>query len=421
MHPPRFISRLRGGLALAALAGGLCLSPVTAQAQQISGPATPGPEVTAVPQHAGPPGVRTVRHPLMARVRGHDAKGRPLLAAGAPGGYTAAQLRAATGLKGTGKGQTVAVVDAFNDPYALEDLNTYSAQMGLPGVCTRKKQKNCFSFTQVQPDGIGGYDPGWGMESSLDVQMVHALAPDAHIVLVEAYDNSVDAMFQALDHAASLGAPTISNSWGVDGEADDETTYDRHCDLDDSVCVFSAGDSGNPGGYPAYNPHVLAVGGTELSLGRAGNVLGETAWSLGGGGISQYEPRPAYQDQVNSDEHRGIPDVSFDADPDSGVAVYFTGANGWVEVGGTSAGAPAWAGILAAADQLRAAAGKPALTSADDQTQKAVYGLKSGLADVTTGGNGSCGAVCTAGPGYDFVTGLGSPRAGIDTALAAAP
>lgn len=407
MHSPRL------AFGLAALIGAFCLSPVAAQA-------TPSPQVIAVPQHAGPPGVRTVRHPLMVEVRGHDAKGHPLLAAGAPGGYTATQLRASVGLKGTGKGQTVAIVNAFDNPYAEDDLNTYSAQMGLPAICARKNQKNCFQFQRVHPDGIGGYDPGWAMESSLDVQMVHAMAPQASIVLVEAYDNSTDAMFLAVDHAAALHPAAISNSWSTNSEDAGETAYDQHCALTDGVCLYASGDTGNPGGYPAYNPHVLSVGGTALSLNRAGTILGETAWSGGGGGVSTVEPRPAYQDGVSKNTGRGIPDVSFDADPHTGVAVYFTGENGWVKVGGTSAGTPAWAGILAAADQLRATAGKPVLTAAGDQAQRAVYGLKTGLADITEGTNGDCGVVCTAGPGYDFVTGLGSPRHGVDTALAAA-
>jgi subtilase family serine protease len=138
--------------------------------------------------------------------------------------------------------------------------------------------------------------------------------------------------------------------------------------------------------------------------------------------VSQYEPRPVYQSPtINPYAGRGIPDVSFDGDPNTGVATYDTASGGWLEVGGTSVGAPAWAGILAAADQLRAATGKTPLTAAGYEVQKAIYQLTRGLADITSGSNGSCGAICTAGPGYDFVTGLGSPRRGIDTALAAAP
>ena len=432
MHLPRLTHRFSGSLALAALTSGLLLSPPAAQAQQVPGSGTAlsrasatnsSPAAVAVPQHREPHGVRTVRHPLMLKVRGHDANGRPLVAAGAPGGYTAAQLRASTGLQGTGKGQTVAIVDAFDDPYAAQDLNAYSAQMGLFPICKHKHtKKNCFTFERLHPDGIGGLDRGWAIETSLDIEMVHAMAPEANIVLVEAVDATVEAMFSAVDYAASLHPAVISNSWGANGEDPTESTLDQHCQLTDGICVFSTGDAGFPGGYPAYNPHVLAVGGTSLRLDRSGTVLTEAAWDLGGGGVSQFEPRPTYQPEaLNSSPGRGIPDVSFDADPLTGAAVYSTALTGWLTVGGTSVGAPAWAGILAAADQLRAAAGKPVLTAAGDEAQNAVYQLPAGLADITEGSNGSCGAVCTAGPGYDFVTGLGSPRPGIDTGLASAP
>ncbi len=414
-------ARALRSLAFATLVSALVF-PANAGAQPVSATGDRAPSAVEVPQHPGQPGAVRARHPLMLKVRGYDAQGKPLFASGAPGGYTAAQLRASVGLQGTGNGQTVAVVDAYDDPYATQDLNAYSAQMGLPGVCKGNKTKGCFSFTRLAPYGVGGLDAGWATETALDLEMIHTMAPDASIVLVEAVDNQVDSLFQADDYAASLHPAAISNSWGVDGEDPTETTYDSHCRLADSVCVFSAGDSGNPGGYPAYNPSVLAVGGTRLSLDRAGNVLGETAWAGSGGGVSQYEPRPAYQPAtLNPNAGRGIPDVSFDADPLTGVAVYATVYNGWLEVGGTSVGAPAWSGILAAADELRAAAGKPALTAANAEVQHAVYQTTSGLADITDGSNGSCADVCTAKPGYDFITGLGSPRSGIDTALAAAP
>jgi subtilase family serine protease len=219
---------------------------------------------------------------------------------------------------------------------------------------------------------------------------------------------------------SQAGAAVISNSWGFGGELAGESAYDHFCQLSAGVCTFSTGDLGNPGGYPAYNPAVIAVGGTSLDLTAAGAVGPETGWFHSGGGLSAFEPRPAYQDKVNTFTARGIPEVSFDADPQTGVAVYDSASGGWVELGGTSTGAPAWAAILAVADQLRAAHGKRPLTAAGYEAQRALYQLCSGLYDVTTGSNGGCGAVCTAGPGYDFVTGLGSPRAGIDTALAAA-
>jgi hypothetical protein len=157
--------------------------------------------------------------------------------------------------------------------------------------------------------------------------------------------------------------------------------------------------------------------------------LSETAWSRTGGGLSYFEPRPAYQDGVQSSPYRATPDVSMVADPRTGVPVYLTFATAsgtrsiWFEVGGTSLSAPVWGAIIADADQLRAAQGKPHLASAgpDGDTAHAdVYALGTGyLRDITSGSNGLCGAECTAGPGYDTVTGLGSPTAGVDAALAA--
>jgi hypothetical protein len=214
-------------------------------------------------------------------------------------------------------------------------------------------------------------------------------------------------------------------SWGYGGgEFSDETYYDHFCAVTTSVCVVSSGDYGHPGSYPAYNPAVLAVGGTTLNLSASGAVTSEQAWNSSGGGQSWVEREPAYQDTVQSSGMRQMPDVAFDADPNTGVAVYDSvpdsGQTGWFDVGGTSVGAPSWSAILADADQLRAASAKPPLTAAGFAAQKAVYSLPAAvLAPVTTGpDNGFCPDGCTAGPGYDEITGLGSPRAGIDAALA---
>ena len=439
--------RHRGTVAAAAavtvtlLAGATAAAPAAASARP-AWRAGHRPGVIALRGPAGQPGQRVARLPLLARVRGWTRTGHPVLATGAPGGYTATELRAYLHLTGTGAGQTIAIVDAYDDPYAANDITTYSRQFGLPLPCTAKRTRNCFGFRVVHPFGIGGFDPGgWGVEESLDMEMAHALAPRASIVLVEAHDPANTAMFHAVGYAAGRHPAVISNSWGFGGEFKGETSDDHYCQLTAGLCTFSSGDSGNPGGYPAYNPAVIAAGGTSLQLTATGTVTSETAWSTescaggpcaSGGGVSQYEPRPAYQAPVNKYQFRGIPDVSFDADPYTGVAVYDSGCpvdqgcNGWLVLGGTSVASPAWAGILAAADQLRAAAGKPALTAAGHEAQKALYGLATGqhgqpLYDITSGSNGTCGAICTAGPGYDFVTGLGSPRPGIDSALAAAP
>ena len=190
--------------------------------------------------------------------------------------------------------------------------------------------------------------------------------------------------------------------------------------------MVASGDYGHPGEYPAYSPRTLAVGGTTLDLASDGAISSEAAWPGSGGGESYFEPKPAAQRGVAPGPRRGLPDVSFDADPNTGVAVYdsvpYQGQAGWFQVGGTSVGTPVWSAILSSADQLRAAAGKGPLTSAGDQAARAVYAATSALGDITTGPpNGGCPKDCTAGPGYDFVTGLGSPRAGIDAAVAAAP
>lgn len=163
--------------------------------------------------------------------------------------------------------------------------------------------------------------------------------------------------------------------------------------------------------------------GRPFSLTSCGAVTSETAWSGSGGGVSQYEAKPGYQNSANPYATRGIPDVSYDADPNTGFAVYdsirYQGQSGWFQVGGTSAGAPQWAAIIAVSDQLRAVSGLGRLSGGGFQAASIVYGLPaSTLYDVTAGSNGPCGGVCTASSGYDFVTGLGSPRHGIDAALA---
>lgn len=359
------------------------------------------------------------------QVRGWSGTGAPQLTADAPAGYSPAALRAYLGLHGTGAGQTVAVVDAPGDPAIAADVDRFSAQYGLSQVCSGGATAGCFDFTVTAPQGTGPDDGGWGLETAMDVEWIHAVAPQAAVRLVEAESSTFASLFRAVDSAAALHPDAISMSWGIPEEFTDETYYDGHCRLTASVCSVASGDYGHPGSYPAYAPAVLSVGGTTLHLAGDGSVTGETSWSGSGGGRSYVEPVPGYQRGAVSGG-RGIPDVSFDADPATGVAVYDSvgpyGQSGWFQVGGTSLGAPAWAAVLAAADQLRAAAGKARLTGADGSAQRAVYAVAGQLGDIVSGpANGYCPTQCAPGPGYDFVTGLGSPRAGIDAALAATP
>ena len=261
----------------------------------------------------------------------------------------------------------------------------------------------------------------------MDVEWAHAVAPGAGILLVEAKSTTFADMDTAIAYAAKQsGVTVISNSWGAT-EFSGETALDTYCKLTTALCVFATGDNGNPGTYPAYNPYVLAVGGTSLTVASTGTVSGETAWGYSGGGVSLYESKPSYQ--TTTATKRGTPDVSYDADPATGFAVYdsypYSGQSGWFQMGGTSAGAPQWSAIVAVADQLRKAAGKTVLTGTSSSStymaNSRIYALTTGSADITSGpANGTCGAICTPGTGYDFVTGKGSPRQGIDVALKAA-
>ncbi len=329
---------------------------------------TPRTSLPSVEVDQGTQGPGLVRHPLFLAVRGYDARGEPLLASSSSSGsgYTPPQIQTYLRLNGDGAGQTIAIVDAYDHPGIIDDLNTFSSEFGLPLACgtSRADPSDCFSFTKATPQGLPNVDAGWALEIALDVEWAHAVARKANIVLVETASNSSDNLLAGLDYAVAHGATVISNSWGwSQGELSSETTYDSHCQLSTAVCVFSSGDHGNPSSYPAYSPYVIAVGGSTLRLTSSGTVMGETAWSGSGGGVSQYEPRPAYQSAAHSESNRGVPDVSYDADPNTGFAVYDSVPygcvlifcqSGWFKEGGTSAGAPQWAAIIAVADQLRA-------------------------------------------------------------------
>ena len=352
----------------------------------------------------------------------HPRGKRPLDAA--PPGFSPAQIRAYLGPRGDGSGRTISIVDAYDDPHIAADVERFSEQFKLPGVCGAGGDAgNCFTLDVVRTDGVTGPDANWSLETSLDVEWVHAIAPKARVRLVEARDAGITSLFQAVDTAAAAKPDAVSMSWGVPFEFSDETFYDKHCAI--SLCVVSTGDSGHPGSYPAYNPSALSVGGTTLTLADDGSVSSEQAWAKSGGGLSYVERVPSYQRSLPGGTGRQIPDVAFDADPRTGVAVYdsvpYAGQSGWFQVGGTSLSAPVWAATLTDADQLRVQAGRAPLTANGSAAQRAVYGLTPGtLADITTGpANGFCPDGCVAGPGYDEVTGLGSPRRGIDALLAA--
>jgi subtilase family serine protease len=338
--------------------------------------------------------------------------------------YTVNQLSAAL----PGKGETVAIVDAFNDPTALNDVNTFSSEMGLPlmdGVGNHPTLSISTPTGQAAPAN----NTGWDEEIGLDVEWVHSIAPYANIDLVECQNNSGDSLFAAeVDgqpyqsgeyYAQRLpGVVAVTNSYGG-GEFGGETAYDgEFSSVPGVVITVSTGDSGANGEYPAYSPNVLAIGGTSLfTISGRGRYGTESGWSGSGGGISAGgEATPAFQSNngVNFGA-RSIPDVSMDADPSTGAIVYYSFpglAAGNYGIGGTSLSSPMWAGVIALADQARAANGLPALSTSD--AHNAFYGLYgAGVAysggyfhDIKTGNNGFA-----AGVGYDLVTGIGSPIA----------
>jgi subtilase family serine protease len=332
-----------------------------------------------------------------------------------PSGYTPARIRHAYNfdsitlggtVTGDGSGQTIAIVDAFDDPNIANDLKAFDQQFGLPDPV----------FTKVAQSGTGvDSSGGWGMEESLDVEWAHAVAPGAHILLVEAADNSWNNLSAAVAYAArqpGVGVVSMSFGGGEDpSDTSDDSLFTTPAGHAGVTFVASSGDSGTIS-YPAASPNVLAVGGTSLLLSGNNTIASETAWSGSGGGLSQYEPLPGYQQaaMANLGSTRGNPDVAYAADPNTGFAVYdsFDNPRGpWSQVGGTSAGAPQWAGLIAIANQGRALQHQGSLDG-PGQTLPMIYALGgSGFHDVTSGSN----AGFSAGAGYDLVTGWGSPNA----------
>ncbi len=370
----------------------------------------------------GPPDTWRARPPIHVR----------RAATSAPTGYSPSQIRHAYGfdqVSRDGTGQIIAIVDAFDDPTVASDLQTFIKTFGLPGMkglpntpsCTVAAGPHpCFQkvYAQKKPRTNGG----WALEISLDVQWAHAIAPGADILLVEANDNSFSNLLGAVDVAVNMGAKVVSMSWGG-SEFSFESLFDFHFNHAGVSFTAASGDSGTGVIYPAASPYVLAVGGSTLQLNPVnGEVLSETAWNGSGGGLSAAEAEPGYQSNYSipfTGGRRGVPDVAYNADPNTGVPVFdstpFNGQTGWFQVGGTSAGAPQWAALIALADQGRTTG----LSTSSDLTSSPEYSAAappfstlyaSNYSDILSGTNGTC-TICSAGPGYDFVTGLGSPHA----------
>jgi subtilase family serine protease len=342
-------------------------------------------------------------------------------------GYGAADLQSAYNLASAaatrGGNQTVALVDAYDDPTIESDLATYRSYYGLPPCTTAN---GCFK--KVNQDGEqGNYplaNPDWDPEIALDVEMVSAICPRCHILLVEA--NSADEatvmsnpvqhsdLGASVDTAVNLGATEVSNSYGSVGPEPNQTFWDHYYDHPGVAITASSGDEDYGTIWPAASPFVTAVGGTELardattSRGWSEEVWGSAFPGVlpneaqgAGSGCSLWEPKPAWQHDAGC-SGRTVADVAAVAD---GVAIYDSSLEigGWGVVAGTSVSSPIIAGVYALA-------GNASKVPYGGYS----YGHTTGLNDVTAGSNFTpssvCGYLCTAGPGYDGPTGNGTPN-----------
>jgi kumamolisin len=309
----------------------------------------------------------------------------------------------------TGGGGAIALVEAFDDQTAVSDLATFSAQFGLPAANITVVFANGTSATATSP----GPDPSGGteLETSLDIEWAHAMAPNAKIFLVEAKNlrlgNLFDAAILASQLVAENGGGEVSMSFGS-GEFAQETLFDVDFTTPGVVYFASAGDS--PGvQYPSASPNVISAGGTTLSRNSTtGSFELENTWQDAGGGPSQVEPRPAFQNIVRPivGNFRGTPDFSFDSNPNTGVWVFDSNpvfGTGWFVAGGTSVAAPSLAGIVNAAGRFRG--------SSQAENTEIYKNLFDPFAfnDIQLG---TCGLNIGnfAVFGWDFCTGVGSDR-----------
>ncbi len=311
----------------------------------------------------------------------------------------------------TGGSKVIILVDAFDYPEARKDLAEYSRHFGLPAITGDNFQIVYASGQEPNQDSSGG----WEGEAALDLDMAHAMAPNAKLILVEAATDAVSDLYAANvvagKLAAAAGGGEVSNSWGTAeyvGETSDESNFVGT----NVVYLASTGDTAGTEA-PSVFSNIIAVGGTSIHRGPNAVYVNQQAWAAGGGGSSAYVPVPSYQSSTGNigrrvHKFRGAPDLAFDADPNSGVWIYdsypYNGAiYGWLVIGGTSVASPAMAGVLNSA-------GSAAASTTDElATIYAGYRNKAYWSDIKLGvcGNND-GANALAG--YDFCTGIGVPR-----------
>lgn len=351
---------------------------------------------TSVPR----PGRAHTNHLVLARAAGTRG--------GGPQGLSPAQVIKAYSVPANSGSGAIAVVDAFNYSAALPDFNTFSQQFGLPQETSSNPTASTNTVFQVvyAAGAKPTDDAGWAQESAVDTQWAHAMAPRAKIYLVESASDNLSDLMTAVNLAKTLpGVRQVSISFGSSEDACSLVNYDSYL-LQSGVEFFaSSGDTSGERDFPAESMNVVAVGGTTLNVASDGTWLSETVWNSTGGGASSFEPRPVFQDAVETitGAYRADADIAAVGDPQTGVSVYdsvsYNGGVGWQVFGGTSAATPIIAGIANASGTLRASS--QALNTALYASLKTAN-----FHDIVSGASGTEAAAV----GYDFPTGVGSPN-----------
>lgn len=359
------------------------------------------------------------RNRLGARPRLEMLEGRLVLSTVMP-----AQLDSAYGLNavrfsngtipGDGRGQTIAIVDPYNDPTIWTDLWAYDAKNGLANPLLAWNLPAKLNTNGGQPTmtmlNYAGTSPSatnsnWNVEEALDLEMAHATAPAANIVVIEAKTAGLYDLLAAVKVAESLpSVSVVSMSWGgpeFPGLQSFDSTFTTPAGHTGITFLASSGDSGAGDEWPASSPNVVGVGGTTLVESSSGSRVSEAAWGGSGGAVSTIESKPTYQGKAVSGTMRSTPDVALDSDPATGASIVVGG--NLAAVGGTSMAAPIWAGLIAIADQGRELVNGTTLDG-PSQTLPDLYAAPAGsFYDVTTGPRATLG--------YDTSTGLGTPNA----------
>ncbi|WDV46477.1 S53 family peptidase [Clostridiaceae bacterium M8S5] len=330
--------------------------------------------------------------------------------------YSPMQIKTAYNFspKYDGEGNTIAIIVAYGNPNIMNDVEVFNERFDLPPADIE------VFYPQGQPPFV---DPEWQLETSLDVEWSHALAPRAKILLVAAKDSTFENLNEAILFAINEGANIISMSWGAN-ESAMQLEFDKIFKDKNVVFVASSGDA-DAVSYPASSPYVIGVGGTSMQLDECGHrVAPETGWYDSGGGISEFEVKPAYQYIPNNaqpkTDMRTSPDISFFADVFPGVPIYVTpvepGENpstkqrqqgNWITVGGTSVSAPCQAAVLANALPTCVCYNMPAVLYeiSNSCSEHDINNDIKPYIDIKNGNTQFYPAI----KGYDYVTGLGSP------------